>query len=219
LVSAKDPLLIVGYSGRRVEAIAEAVKLADTVKGLRVLDAGGSEVCFPADHLASLGVRPGGIDASVRLADFILVVDCDVPWMPTQCKPKSDTKIIHIDVDPLKKQMPVHYIPALARYQADCTILFKQINTYLSIHSTYAQTLSNDDHINRWPRLAEVHAERLQSFATLGKLPSDPASLLNTSVLTAAVRRACPSEIIWCIEAVTQTSLVADQIQATIPHS
>lgn len=82
LVAAKEPLLIVGYTGRNVEAVREAVSVANTVKGLRVLDTGGSDMYFPADHPASLGLRYGA-DDSIRTADFILVVDCDIPWIPS----------------------------------------------------------------------------------------------------------------------------------------
>lgn len=54
LVGAKEPLIITGYSGRNHATVPALVKLADTVKGVRVLDAGGSDMCFPADHRAWL---------------------------------------------------------------------------------------------------------------------------------------------------------------------
>ena len=55
LVEAQEPLLITGYSGRNHAAVGELVKLADTVKGLRILDTGGSDMCFPGmcDNLHS----------------------------------------------------------------------------------------------------------------------------------------------------------------------
>src|SRR4051794_12224478 len=47
LVNALEPLVITGYSGRNHAAVEELVQLADSVKGLRVLDTGGSDMCFP----------------------------------------------------------------------------------------------------------------------------------------------------------------------------
>jgi thiamine pyrophosphate-dependent acetolactate synthase large subunit-like protein len=47
LASAQEPLVVTGYSGRNHAAVDELVRLADTVKGLRVLDTGGSDMCFP----------------------------------------------------------------------------------------------------------------------------------------------------------------------------
>lgn len=75
LVEAKEPLVITGYSGRNHKAVGALVKLADTVKGLRVLDTGGSDMCFPADHPAWLGLRYG-VDEAIKTADVILVLDC-----------------------------------------------------------------------------------------------------------------------------------------------
>lgn len=79
LVEAKEPLLITGYAGRNHDAVGELVKLVDTVRGLRVLDTGGSDMSFPGNHRASIGLRYG-VDDSVKTADVILIVDCDVPW-------------------------------------------------------------------------------------------------------------------------------------------
>lgn len=218
LVKAKEPLLITGYSGRNPAAVPELVKLADTVGGLRVLDTGGSDMCFPANHPAWLGLRYG-VEDSIKTADFILVVDCDVPWIPTQCKPKADAKIIHIDIDPLKQQMPVFYIPAIARYQADSKTSFHQLHNYLVSDPELSKTLSSDVFEERWRSLEASHTARLQTISHQGALPSDPAAPLNASTLTSQIRTALPADTIWVIEAVTLTSFVADQIQATLPSS
>lgn len=218
LVSAKEPLVITGYSGRKAKAMFELVKLADAIRGLRVLDTGGSDMCFPADHRASLGVRYG-IHEDIKTADFILVIDCDVPWIPTQCKPMPNAKIVHIDVDVLKQQMPVFYIPAIARYRADAAASIRQIRTYLSSHEQYSKVLAGEDFSLRWDKLQETHQKRLQTISDEGSLPSNLESLFNTSIVTAAVRKACPPDTLWCIEAVTQTAFVADQLQPNLPNS
>jgi len=75
IVAAKEPLILTGYSGRNHASVGALVKFADTVKGLRVLDTGGSDMCFPANHRAWLGLRYG-IDDAIRTADVIVVIDC-----------------------------------------------------------------------------------------------------------------------------------------------
>jgi thiamine pyrophosphate-dependent acetolactate synthase large subunit-like protein len=75
LVGAREPLVIAGYSGRNHASVLALVQLADTVKGLRVLDTGGSDMCFPADHRGWLGLRYG-VEKSIRSADVIVVIDC-----------------------------------------------------------------------------------------------------------------------------------------------
>lgn len=219
LVAAKEPLAIVGYSGREASSVKELVTLANTVKGLRVLDTGGCDMCFPADHPGALGLRFGSHDA-IKTADFILVVDCDVPWIPTQCKPSDSAKIVHIDVDPLKQQIPVFYIPSMATFRADSTTAFKQLNDYISSNKELMQTLSSDEFASRWKRLEEEHKQRQEAIAKLAAPPpgGDDAHL-NVSYLMSQVRKQCPPDTIWAIEAVTLTAFVADQIGATLPKS
>ncbi|KAL9105388.1 MAG: hypothetical protein Q9227_009426 [Pyrenula ochraceoflavens] len=218
LVKAEEPLVITGYSGRKASAVTELVKLADLVKGLRVLETGGCDMCFPANHRASLGFRYG-VEDHIKTADFILVVDCDVPWIPTQCKPKPDAKIAHVDIDILKQQMPVFYIPAFARYRADSAVAFRQLHEYLHASESHSRTLSSEEFSVRWEKLEQSYQQRVQTITELGTLPSDQEAPLNSSTLTAAVRKACPQDTIWCIEAVTQTAFVADQISPTLPNS
>lgn len=125
LAEAEKPLIIVGYTGRNHATVPELVKLASSIPGVRVLDALGSDMCFPYNHRASLGVRVGGGDDNIREADAIVIIDCDVPWIPTQCRPGPDARIVHLDVDPLKQNMPLHYIPAFRRYRADSETALK----------------------------------------------------------------------------------------------
>lgn len=214
LVSAKEPLVVTGYSGRNHAAVDALVELATTVKGLRVLDTGGSDMCFPADHPAWLGLRYG-IDDSIKTADVILCLDIDVPWIPTQCKPKKDAKIVHIDVDPLKQQMPVFYIDAIARYKADAETSIVQLTEH--IKKTKQDIISSQAFTDRWSALQQSYKSRLGTIASQAKPGSDGSYA--TSYLMAEVRRAVPKDTLWAIEAVTQTGFVADQVQATIPGS
>lgn len=214
LVEAKEPLVITGYSGRNHDAVGELVKLAETVKGLRVLDTGGSDMCFPATHRASLGLK-FGVDDSIRTADVILVLDCDVPWIPTQCKPRPEARVFHLDVDPLKQQMPVFYIAAEARYKADCHTALKQLNAHLRANPPSSQILTAYE--DRWTALQESHDERVRRIRELAR-PADDGTY-DVSYLTAAIRKIVPDDTIFAIEAVTNTVLVSDQIQACRPGS
>jgi hypothetical protein len=55
--------------------VGALLKLAGTIRGLKVLDTGGSDMCFPADHRGWLGLRYG-IDEAIKPANIILVLDC-----------------------------------------------------------------------------------------------------------------------------------------------
>ncbi|OCK77064.1 Thiamin diphosphate-binding protein [Lepidopterella palustris CBS 459.81] len=215
LVDAQEPLLITGYSGRNHKTVGELVRLADTVKGLRILDSGGSDMCFPANHPAWLGLRYG-VDPAIKTADLIIVLDCDVPWINTQCNPSPTCRIFHIDIDPLKQQMPVFYLNALYRYRADSFTALTQINAYLS-SSELKQKVSSQLFAERWAKLQEAHKEKLETIAREVKVDED--GYFGTPYLVNRLKECCPDDTIWVVEAVTQTGFVADQLQATIPGS
>jgi thiamine pyrophosphate-dependent acetolactate synthase large subunit-like protein len=215
LAEAKEPLLITGYAGRNHKIAPALVELANTVKGLRVLDTGGSDMCFPADHPAWLGLRFGK-DPSIETADVILVVDCDVPWINTQCKPRDDARIFHIDVDPLKQQMPVFYLAAQHRYRADCLTSIEQITAYLKKDDMKAK-LETEEAEQRWERLRISHKEKLEEIAL--KAQPLPDGRMGTGFLCRTLKKLVPEDTIWSIEAVTNTVFVHNNIQPTIPGS
>jgi len=214
LVNAQEPLIITGYSGRNHDAVQELVRVADNVKGLRVLDTGGSDMCFPANHPAWLGLRYGN-DPAIKTADVILVLDCDVPWINTQCHPKENAKIFHVDVDPLKQQMPVFYLNATQRYRADSYTSLTQLNEYFE--SQLKEKISSQLFSQRWTALQESHKKKLEGIA--GEAKVDDKGHFSTPYLCSQLKKLCPNDTIWAIEAVTQTGFVADQIQATLPGS
>lgn len=219
LAAAKNPLVIVGYSGRKAQAVTELVSLANSFKGIRVLDTGGSDMCFPADHPGWLGMRFPGHDL-VGTSDLILVIDCDVPWVPTQFKPSASAKIIHIDVDPLKQQMPVFYINSTATFRADSSTALKQINDYVASQKSLQEFTASNENTVLGQRRDEEYFQRRQEIKELAVAPAggDDASL-NISYLMAQVRQGVPDDTIWAIEAVTNGHFVADQVSATLPNS
>lgn len=212
LASAEKPLVVTTYSGRNLEVPAALVELADTVKTLRVLDATASDMCFPADHPAWVGTTFGSHDA-VTEADIILVLNCDVPWIPTRCKPREDTRIFHIDIDPLKQQMPLFYLPAEARYRADTLLSVRQIIEELrgpASSTLAARDLAVDEESRRTGYEARLRAIDERA------VPS-PDGSFGTGHLSSVLRSVCPSDTIWTVEAVTNTSFILDNIRPTLP--
>lgn len=219
LAAAKNPLVIVGYTGRNARSVTELVTLANNFKGIRVLDTGGSDMCFPADHPGWLGLRYPGHDL-VETADLILVIDCDVPWVPTQCKPSASAKIIHIDVDPLKQQMPVFYIPSMATFRADSATALKQLNAYVNSNNSLQQFISSADNNAMGQQREQDYAKRRKEITDLAVVPAGGDSApLNVSYMMAQVRKGVPLDTIWAIESVTLTHQVSDQVSATLPNS
>lgn len=215
LAGAERPLVISGYAGRNHAFPPALVELADKVKGLQVIDCGGSDLVFPSDHPAWAGMK-FGVDKTIEDADVIIVVDSDVPWIPTRCKPSKDAKIFHIDVDPLKQQMPVAYIEAGSRFRADATTSIKQITDALG---------SGEAAVKLKTRKQEEQAQRIKAEYDARNAAIDKASApsedgsFGTGYLSKTLRKMCPEDTLWAIEAVTNTIFVHDNLRPTIPGS
>lgn len=199
---ATRPLVITGYSGRNHSTVGALVKLADLIPSLKVLDTGGSDMNFPADHPAWLGLKYG-IEDSIEKADVILVLDCDVPWIPTQCKPPTSATVFHIDVDTLKLQMPVFYLPAIARYKADSFTAVSQLvkaaeddidSLKADVKAAFSEHRKND-YIDRLAALAEIY------------VPKEDGSF-GTGHLCKTLRKLLPPDAIFAVEAVTVSTFM-----------
>ena len=214
LVEAEEPLVITGYSGRNHDAPAQLLALADAIPCLRVLDTGGSDMCFPATHDASLGLRYG-VNAAIASADVILVLDCDVPWIPTQNKPKDTAKVYHVDVDPLKTQMPVGWIEAEGTWRADGHTALRQLNNAITSSPTILKKLASEAHSTCRVRRQESYTTRMSKIRELA-LPNTNGSF-NTSCLMQLLRKSVPEDTIFAIEAVTSTAFVSDTLLPSLP--
>jgi acetolactate synthase-1/2/3 large subunit len=71
-------------------------------------------MALPTAHPALLGHEPG---PHLAEADLILVVACDVPWIPSNHRPPPGARVVHIGLDPLFARYP------LRGFRADLSIL------------------------------------------------------------------------------------------------
>jgi acetolactate synthase-1/2/3 large subunit len=115
LATSKDPLIITGNSGRNVSAVASLIELAETI-GARVISS-GQRMSFPSTH--PLRVLGFGSPEHLSRADAVLVIDHDIPYMPAMTRLKPDIKIIQIDIDPIKENMPMWGFPVDMMLHAD----------------------------------------------------------------------------------------------------
>ena len=112
--------------------------------------------------------------------------------------------------------MPIFYIKALRRFRADSYTAISQIHSYI-ISSDLLQKVSAAEYFDRWGKLQRLHKEKLDTIASKVKIGEN--GNFSTSYLAHQIRKACPEDTIWVIEAVTETVLVADQLQANLPGS
>src|SRR5262249_42031503 len=114
LVDAANPLILTAYSGRNPQAVAALVRLAETL-GAPVVES-RHRLNFPSNHPLHFGFSHSGL---LEQADCILIIDSDVPWVPVLGEPAPGCRIIQIDIDPLKIDIPIWGFPVDLAIHAD----------------------------------------------------------------------------------------------------
>lgn len=85
LAKAKKPLIVTSYAGRNPEAVEQLTKLVDLV-AVPVFSSCISNVNIAFNHPSHAGVSFGQPNELVEEADFILILDSDVPWFVDQIR-------------------------------------------------------------------------------------------------------------------------------------
>ena len=102
LARARHPLIITARAGRERGAVPLLAQLAERF-ALPVVDYRPRYMSMPNNH-----PMHGGYESAPWLdeADAILVLDCDVPWMPAGKAPRAGMPVIQAGSDPLFARYP-----------------------------------------------------------------------------------------------------------------
>jgi acetolactate synthase I/II/III large subunit len=103
LGAAQHPLLITANGGRSLESSRAIEQLAHTL-AVPVIHYRPRHLALSTEHPMHCGWDP---HALLKEADVVLVVDCDVPWIPKEGQPRPEAKIIHVGPDPLFARYPL----------------------------------------------------------------------------------------------------------------
>lgn len=198
LVESQRPLVITGQSGRNQSTVAALVELAEAIGAPVVSDS--TYVNFPSDHPMA---GSGGAQSYLQDADVILMVDQDVPYIPNHGKPRPDARIIQIDIDPVKANIPMWVFPVDQLIHADSSKAVPALVNAINRSMTEAdrarvaeryQTISD-----RHERLRDEAIELAKSHANrdvitpqwlsycLGQVVDDDTLLMNECVTNAGV--------------------------------
>ena len=105
--SAERPLIITASLGHNHAAVAASAELAARF-ALPVVSHVPKSLCLPTDHPMHLGYSPARF---VKSADAILVLECDVPWIPNEVAPPPNALVIHMGLDPLFARYGIRNFP------------------------------------------------------------------------------------------------------------
>jgi acetolactate synthase I/II/III large subunit len=214
LESASEPLIVTSYLGRDHAAVPELVRLAETA-AVGVLESVPMRMNFPADHPLHLGYQwhTAGQTALLAQADVILVAGSDVPWIPSVNRPSASARIYVLDVDPLKEQLPLWWVPALRYARADLAVALRQITDRL----TERDLLDRAAVRARAARAAAAHEAQRARWAVSEEVPTDGS--ITPAYAIACVRDAIGDDAIVLTEAISNYHLVSEHLPATRPGS
>ena len=123
LINSKNPLVITSYLGRNENGFKALIKLAELIS-IPVIEAYPHYINFPSNHSLHLGYD---VQPFLMNSDFILLIDTDVPWIPSRVRPENNAKIVSIDIDPVKNDIPLWNFPVDIALQADSSFAIPKL--------------------------------------------------------------------------------------------
>ena len=209
LAAARAPLVVTSFVGRNPSAVNALVQLCEKL-GMGVLESVPNYVNFPHGNVLYQGNQwnEPRQNAALAEADVVLVIDSDVPWIPTSSAPTAEAAIYHIDVDPLKAQMPLWYISARGRFAADADTALQQLNAMLEGHAPDPALVER-----RKARWAELHGIRKARLAEKER----PSGILTGEYLTATLRRYLTPDTLVVNEGISTYQPIFDHLALNEP--
>jgi acetolactate synthase-1/2/3 large subunit len=155
LIASENPLIMTAYSGRHHQTVASLVELAETL-GVRVITT-DRMMNFPSTHPLCSGIdggKGGNVDRYIAEADVLLLIDYDFPAHVEKIAPGAGTKIIHIDIEPLKRGKPIWGRPVDILIEGDSSKVLPAFNEAIRQRLTAKGDMRSRD---RFGRLESEH--------------------------------------------------------------
>ena len=211
LMAADNPLVITSYLGRNPEAVQALEALAELC-GIRVVEFSPTWLCISRESPCFFG-----FDATPLLpdTDWGLLLDIDVPWLPHQTRPREDTRWVHIDVDPIKKDFPAWGFASDVRWPADCA------QALHDLHQAITDLADEGFHQRVAERMAHWPAQRQQRLARVVAAAQNPGTedALNPAWVCAQIGLQLRPDDVVINEAIRNSPAVLQQIPRTEPMS
>ncbi|MFM1766014.1 MAG: Benzoylformate decarboxylase, partial [Pseudomonadota bacterium] len=211
LMASDNPMLVTAYAGRNHEAPALIERLAELC-GMRVCEFNSIYLNIRRNSPYFAGYNPAAFTAQ---ADFGLMVDVDVPWIPKTTRVNRDAYWAQMDVDAIKRDIPMWGFPLNARVEGDSVKLLKQLIAVIENIAT--------------PEFKRKAQERGQTFLAeqeknkqrVAALAHDPGKVnaINPHFLCAAFGQLLDSKDVVLNEAIRNTMAVFEQIPREVPGS
>ena len=115
IATAERPLIIAG--AMPASSVEPLSKLAERC-AIPVVTHNPRTVCLPSSHHMHFGYEPGALLAD---ADLVIVLESDVPWIPSLQHPPAGCHVAHVGDDPFYVRYPMRTFPSDLAVQAGVT--------------------------------------------------------------------------------------------------
>ena len=209
LMSSVNPMLVTAYAGRNHAAPALIEKLA-SVCGMRVCEFNSIYLNIRRNSPFFAGYNPAAL---TEQADFGLMVDVDVPWIPKTTRVNPHAYWAQLDVDAIKRDIPMWSFPLNARIEGDSVRLLTQLIECIEETATPSFKAMA---IQRSLIIQAEHEKNQQRAAAMAKEPGK-VNAINPHFLCAAIGLQIRSEDVILNEAIRNTMAVFEQIPRELP--
>ena len=211
LMRSENPMLVTAYAGRNREAPALIEKLA-ILCGMRVCEFNTIYMNIRRDSPYFGGYNPA---AFTEQADFGLMVDVDVPWIPKTTRVNPNAYWAQLDVDAIKRDIPMWGFPLNARIEGDSVRLITQL---IEIIESSATPEFKTKAATRGLALKTAHEQNKQRAASLAQARG-AVNAINPHYLCAVMGQQIDLHDVVLNEAIRNTMAVFEQIPREVPGS
>ena len=211
LMRSDNPMLVTAYAGRNREAPALIEKLA-VLCGMRVCEFNTIYMNIRRDSPYFGGYNPA---AFTEQADFGLMVDVDVPWIPKTTRVNPNAYWAQLDVDAIKRDIPMWGFPLNARIEGDSARLIAQL---IEIIESSATPEFKTKAAARGLAFKTAHAQNRQKAASLAQAKG-VVNAINPHYLCAVMGQKIDLHDVVLNEAIRNTMAVFEQIPREVPGS
>jgi acetolactate synthase-1/2/3 large subunit len=128
LAASKRPMIVTDTLGKDPRDSVVLARLAERY-ALPVIPYQTRYFALSSDHPMFQGSAPGPLLAD---ADLVIVLEADVPWLPSKESPPPTARIVQIGEDPLYKRLPMRGFPSDLTITATCLSVLEALEKALA---------------------------------------------------------------------------------------
>jgi acetolactate synthase-1/2/3 large subunit len=213
LLSAENPLIVTGYSGRKSRSVALLVALAEMLS-TRVLTS-DVRLNFPSTHPMAAHLPPttGFGNPLLAKADVILAIDYDMHYASGPSSLMPDVKIIHIDIDTEKKGVPLWGRKADILIKADSNLAIAALTKIIK----KKQTTEKIAQLRQRYELLEAEHEKLDAAWRTLAMSHAERKPISAHWLSRCIDDIIDEDTIIVNQTISPSTIVAHQIHRTRP--